>query len=344
MSVKKSLLYILLILSLTALLVSAACAVEYRVRDLGENDSSYTVMGISSTGEVIGMEIIDGIDYLVRVQLDGTRTRITTEEGFVRGASDNGLAVTDYGYYNNANEYTDMHNAIGMRSFARAINNLGYIAGDNDANNYIPTAFRWTPESGFESLGILPGHDKSFTKAINNLGQVVGYLSTMTSPNTAKDQAFRWTSETGMVVLDSLPSMESPQSRVQAINDLGQAVGWSTNMDFYGSAALWDADGTVHDLGGGTALDINNLGYVVGNYQNKPFLWMPDGTRINLASPNNVRGSRVWCINDSGLIAGTAYIDSGLHTIVWEPVPEPSCLMVLISGMSFAITLRRRSR
>lgn len=69
------------------------------------------------------------------------------------------------------------------------------------------------------------------------------------------------------------------------INDAGQVVGRYLDADFNARAALWDADGTLHDLvlpgvGDGQAEAINNAGQIVGafnDYQNPQvgLLWDP---------------------------------------------------------------------
>ncbi|HEY6942760.1 hypothetical protein [Dokdonella sp.] len=71
----------------------------------------------------------------------------------------------------------------------------------------------------------------------------------------------------------------------QDINDAGEVVGRYLDADFNGRAALWDADGTLHDLelpglGDGFAEAINNAGQIVGtfnDYQNPQvaLLWDP---------------------------------------------------------------------
>lgn len=69
------------------------------------------------------------------------------------------------------------------------------------------------------------------------------------------------------------------------INDAGQVVGRYLDAGFNGRAALWDADGALHDLalpglGDGEADAINNAGQIVGafnDYQNPQagLLWDP---------------------------------------------------------------------
>jgi probable HAF family extracellular repeat protein len=79
-------------------------------------------------------------------------------------------------------------------AYANAVNSDGSVivgARDSERNGLV-RAFRWTRESGFVMLGVLPGSDRSAAQAISADGRVVvGYSS----------GAFRWTQRTGMVAL-----------------------------------------------------------------------------------------------------------------------------------------------
>ena len=118
-------------------------------------------------------------------------------------------------------------------------------------------------------------------------------------------------------------------SSVQAsdINDAGQVVGQYLDADFNGRAALWEADGRVHELGvpglGDTqAQAINNAGQVVGffiDYVNpvagllweaaSPAAWTRLGGDDVNVSPED--------ISDSGVVVGGFGLPAQSRAFVW---------------------------
>jgi len=130
------------------------------------------------------------------------------------------------------------------------------------------------------------------------------------------------------------------------INDLGQAVGISGSCantvlpPVAGGphAALWEKDGTVHDLGnlGGTvntallgvgnaALSINDRGWVVGasalpgNTHDHAFLWTREKGIRDLGTLAGDVSSAALDINDSGEVVGVSLDSSGNpHPLLWQ--------------------------
>jgi len=117
----------------------------------------------------------------------------------------------------------------------------------------------------------------------------------------------------------------------QDINDSGQIVGGYLDQNFNGRAAVWDADGSVHELapllepGDSSAHAINNQGQIVGTFQDavNPIagvLWSanaPDQPPTNLGSDPNVFVSPN-DINDAGVVAGGFGLPAAERAFVWS--------------------------
>jgi probable HAF family extracellular repeat protein len=165
---------------------------------------------------------------------------------------------------------------------AQALNDSLQIVGTMFVNaQNLRHAFLSTAGS-VTDLGILPNTDSasigSFGMAINNLGQVVGYSGT---------HAFRWTLIEGMRDLGTLSN--DSYSQAYGINDLGSAVGVSSDPFGNSRAFLWTPNIGLLNLNAllvvsdgwqlGGATSINNAGQIVGaglhNGQLRAFLLTP---------------------------------------------------------------------
>ena len=127
-----------------------------------------------------------------------------------------------------------------------------------------------------------------------------------------------------------LEVLEAPgASSVQAsdINDAGQIVGQYLDADFNGRAVLWDADGSVHELGlpamgDGAATAINDDGTIVGTFLDyvnpvAGLLWQAsapgDWTQLG-GSDVNVSPED---ISDSGVVVGGFGLPAQSRAFVW---------------------------
>lgn len=145
-------------------------------------------------------------------------------------------------------------------------------------------AFLWTPKTGMQDLGTLPGGFASYGFGVNSYGMVVGAAEGYNESGYYQ-HGFRWTRKTGMQDLGTLPGADS--SRAIGINGLGQIVGYASYPDFSRHAVLWDDSGTT-DLGlrSGQAYSlataISRRGDVVGTAGSNAALWRADGSFVNL--------------------------------------------------------------
>ncbi len=206
-----------------------------------------------------------------------------------------------------------------LRSGAKAINNVGQIAGGSLSLVYmgaygwqtVSSATEWSGGQGID-MGRLAGSYSGYATAINNAGQMVGlsftgghyvnegggnygYVGYVTT-------ATEWSN--GQVI-DLGPGM------AYGINDAGQIVGVRI-----GSGATEWSNGQVIDLGGlsgsygGIAAAINNAGQIVGYSSfggySTAIEWSDDQV-INLGSLPGYASSTATAINDAGQIVGYSY-------------------------------------
>jgi len=203
-----------------------------------------------------------------------------------------------------------------------AINNRSQVVGWSRTLSGGTHAFLWTSGTMVD-LGSLDGRYSS-AGDINNLGQVVGTSSSA----SGWERAVLW--QDGAMI--DLGTLGGAVSYGWGINDRGLVVGWSFVHPPVGNTQgspshpfLWDR-GTLIDLlpgdCGGGANDINNLGWVVGQYacgsgSDRAFLWQ-DGVLVDLGTLGGDTATAVR-INDQGEIVGfsdTATYET--HAFVWR--------------------------
>ncbi|HZV65498.1 MAG TPA: PKD domain-containing protein [Telluria sp.] len=177
-------------------------------------------------------------------------------------------------------------------------------------------------------IGTLGG-DASFTRAINEAGQITGYASYDASGNY---HAFMWSLKEGMTDLGTI--RPAPFSEGLAINKLGQVAGYSSYIGPINEplhAFVWSRATGLADLGtlagASLAQAINDAGQVAGysdaaNGQVHGFLWTAAGGMTDLGTLANGIDSYPTAINKAGQIIGYATSaplpDLNYHAFVWE--------------------------
>jgi probable HAF family extracellular repeat protein len=242
----------------------------------------------------------------------------------------------------------------GSRSAANGINNGGTIIGSSavpfTGQDIGPRAFLRPPGGPLQDIGTLP-FPNPYAEAldINNLGQVVG-MSGVFGPGDPPSHAFLYSHGT----MTDLGSLGADPSSANAINDLGQVVGFASlpglhieHPFLYSNGAMFDLDPTRE--GFGSANDINNRGQVVGSssFVRGAFLWEGAGMQSLTAMIDPASGWRINVatgINEFGQIAATAVKDGQFFAVRLDPVPEPATLGMLLAGLGLVGTLGRRSR
>jgi probable HAF family extracellular repeat protein len=228
---------------------------------------------------------------------------------------------------------SDLTTLGGLASFGYGINNAGQIVGSADLSSTFNTerAFVW--QNGvMTNLGdpvVEVGY--SFAFGINSNGDAAGY--DVQSDNYFRPIIWKGATNPGRTVLTTLPCQFFVcQGEVLAINDSGQAAGWSNGAQVrgYRHAVRWDSNGQPTDLGSfgrffnDQANAINSNGVVVGYSQLDPdvyysiaraFVWQ-NGTLQDLGtipgidpifgSSANItdNNSSAWGINTRGDIVG----------------------------------------
>lgn len=266
----------------------------------------------------------------------------------------------------NSGVITDLGTLGGVATYAYDINNVGQIVGwsqDSINRNILP--FIWengimrelslpyplnsnSIAYGLNDSGIVVGeghgnaivwHDNTYTdlgvgsaKAINNLGQVVGWRET---PDSSQ-HAFLW--QNG--VFTDLGDLGGGRSIAFGINDAGQVVGESATVAGPPRAFLWqngvmtDLDSTIPAGYCSEAFGINDVGQIVGHRFNcgnsteeYPMLW-ENGVATQLGTLGGSFGGTS-AINNKGNISGySRYNDmypNEVHATLWTvPILPPT--------------------
>ena len=198
---------------------------------------------------------------------------------------------------------------------ATAINRSGQVAGyafiDNDIRSFL-----WQ-NGTTRFIGSLGG-GSTFAHAINDAGDVAG------ESNTAggKRRAFLWQNGT-MRNLGTLGGAES--SIAFGIDGTGRVVGVTQKIGGPILAFIWE-NGAMHRLAGldtgySWALDIDNLGRVVGEYGSietpRAFLWV-DGKLTDLGTLGGPTASAA-AIGPDGKIVGQSTTATGANrAFMWQ--------------------------
>lgn len=151
--------------------------------------------------------------------------------------------------------------------------------------------------------------------SINDMGQVAGIFNA----GTAQKGAFLWDSENGITDLGTLGG---DWSEARGINNNGQVVGRSANIDGKSHVFLWE-DGIMSNLGTlGTEWSIpygiNNNGQIVGYSNDIGFVWDSASGMTDLGTLGG-SFSIAYSINDIGQVVGRSENTNGNpHAFLWE--------------------------
>lgn len=210
------------------------------------------------------------------------------------------------------------------------INNLGQIVGSSYDGNFARATI-WSKTAAPILLDVLGGGGGFGNNGldINDAGQVVGRSMTASTPS------FVPTIWNG-VTPTQLPSLGTLEGEASAINNSGQATGYSnigTLADPNIRAMLWQGN-TVTDLGSfnnslySRGISINDAGQVVGSSAvgpgfagpNHAFMWS-NGVMTDLGTLGGADAySEAWDINNGGQIVGssTLTLDGGIIAVIWD--------------------------
>jgi probable HAF family extracellular repeat protein len=247
----------------------------------------------------------------------------------------------------------------GRECIAYSINNAGTIVGDADDASWVYFAAKWSADGSITNLGTIPGGGRldwntswsSTARSINNNGQIVGAVVDGTAPkaaiwspgNSARilpvDAAVK-INDLGQIMGQArmLCGLDGSSTRLPVfsndydawtndINNKGQTAGCGllslslpdTRAVFWptvdAAVALAVPAGAIQS----EAWGLNDLGVVVGDWDNTPCMWTTEG-RTDLAVPASFRSASARCINNLGQIVGTGTTVSGSrsHVLLWD--------------------------
>jgi len=368
----------------------AAVALALAIPLLASADPLYTITSVAGAGsqafdlnnlgQVVGTMDAGGGAYHAFVSNGSAPTDLGTLGGSVSAAvsiNDHGQIVGD-SYVSGDTSYRGFIvdggslSALPGPDFLRAsaINNAGTVAGEMSVA--VPDgsqihAFTYSGGS-YTDLGTLPIGDGSRALGINNAGDVVGAANNSIHdlPNVPEDPFLY---HNGRMIDLGVLDANGIWTGANAINDHGQIVGYAgvaytdaNGGDIYPQTAFLYENGVMKSLGGlaphgsSTALDINNLGLIVGSaylsdLSSHGFLYR-NGKMIDLNTL--IDPATGWiiedavAINDLGQIAATACRNGVCQAVRLDeisPVPEPSACALLLAGLAgLALNGRRALR
>ncbi len=203
----------------------------------------------------------------------------------------------------------------------RAINNNGDVVGYSQNASHENRAALWSG-GVVQDLGTI-NNETSYALGINDSNIIVGRLGGSAGASNNTGYAIMWNAAG---TLSQLQGLSSNPSAAKAISNNNLIVGESNNTQNYVRAVMWDANGSVTDLGttGGynsRAFDIDTSGtYVVGAsealpqvcntwgcwYPTHPFVWDSAGGMVSLGdlSPQNDGNAWAAAVNASGVVVG----------------------------------------
>lgn len=321
-------------------LASRLSASGYVIRDLGvvEGDSDSWSIGISASGQVIGNSVIGASDarggFLWTEDTGLVNIRVRDSLDYLYAINDDG-EIAGGRCTQDLGQTAVIRDSYGNLQFLPSISegSLTRALGINNAHQAVGQSGRYAVL--WESGGIVPiageGDDISGVAAvavdINILGEAVGSCCSYTADGMSGETAFRWSRTGGLVALRALPGTTGTSAC--AINSAGKIVGYSGNH-----AVCWGIDGVPVDLGIASVSDINDQGLIVGQRDGSAQLWNADGAAIELPSLVDGGWASAFGINKLGQVVGSASLADGhTHAVLWQPLPEPSAIMVLICGL-----------
>ncbi|MFH2137665.1 MAG: hypothetical protein ABII88_04065 [Candidatus Omnitrophota bacterium] len=300
------------ILSFSFFLCLQSCfAFDYEIIDLGHfddptfPDSDFRrsqALGINDNGEVVGFDILVNGGELGFVWQEGRLQALPMPAA--ADINNKRQVVGEVLFDLKTKTKTSLQNI-----FSYAINDAGQIVGIKDSYPCL-----W--ENG--NITVL---DETWGEArdINEKGVIVGESS---------GEAFIWDNGDFSII--------NNVNKAFGINDAGQVVGQA-----HGRPCLWE-NGQIEfldELGVlGEAYDINNSGQIVGRCHNKAFFW-EDGKIVYLNDFLDYDSGwwdlrEAYAINNKGQIVGWGqYEYSTRRAFLLNPIPEPSTILLFLSGI-----------
>jgi probable HAF family extracellular repeat protein len=378
---------------------SAMAASLYDVTILSDLESPhFSNVRINNFGQVVGTSY-DGNSYYnnaARASLWSSNTGTINLGTLPGGTYSRAIDINDAGqvvgtsYSSDGDRHFLWSSSTGMVDFSTlsgldsntphsitAINNAGQVLGNIRKNDNSVTPFLWSNNTGTVELDVVGNGYNSYSKDINDLGQVVGTYSVPRSDDYIS-KGFLWNNNEVTELSEVLDAYVSEPS---SINNLGQIVGtytpsWTEEVydlsstyripqGFFWSNTTGKIDITHGDefnergIHNSIPFDINDLGQVVGYCSGAgkdcPFLWDRNTGWVDLNTV--IDPSLGWtveyasAINNKGQIIAFGENKNGRGGTVLltpkssKPVPEPLTMGgTVLAGTGLAYLRRRQGR
>lgn len=339
---------LVLVVLLVSILAMPAFAIDYTLTDLGRGAAT----GINNSGQITGFRYDPESGKDIGFFWDKALGFIYIGSSIGRDINNRGQVTGGAWIWENGKDVVALPvpSTIGSVT-GSAINDNMQVAGSGSKTSDNYDALVWTDLETCVNLGIWD-NPHSWAYDINQSGTVVGEFW----PSPGENHGFLWSSSSGFVDLNGLGTSFASAN---GINDLEQVVGGYYTQAGLCHAFLWSATNGLLDLGTligdnyhSCAYRINNHGQVVGGSMVEPgnpnlhaFLWSSTDGMVELNVPGGCAISRATDINSFGHIVGSFVDRSGIeHIALWQPVPEPTSLLVLCGGIVGLLVFHRRKR
>ena len=227
-------------------------------------------------------------------------------------------------------------------STADAVNDVGWIAGRASDDYGMEHLVRWTPMGQIEDLfGDLLVSVYHRPSAINNSGIIVGERYSYGDTGSQITQPFYWDGD--FHVLPLFP--EQGNVWTNDVNGSGLMVGGGYFNGLTERAFAWQTNGQFRELSLPAGYDpaatlssasaVNDDGIIGGwvgspeSRESRACYWTPDNVAHLLPSLGGTEGDFLSGMNNLGWFVGNSHGQA----VVWEPVPEPSSLLGILTGL-----------
>jgi probable HAF family extracellular repeat protein len=217
-------------------------------------------------------------------------------------------------------------------SFVRTtgLNDAGQVTGVSDTATGLIHSFIWSRSGGSVDIGTLPGWNEAWEPAINNRGELAGYVAFDQDP--PYPHAFRWSASSGIGDLGTLVSGANADSYGRAINDTGTITGDAFASLVPGGGAnlhafIWTRAGGMVDIDTigsrySSPIAIGAGGLVGGNLINDPnnfgsIFWWTRSSGMHDLGHGNGQGTWMTGMSSGGRIVGVITYPHSQHALTW---------------------------